>query len=61
MDDYIPVLDIAICILVLGNFGILQDEKEFLRVKNEIVNSVMAKLKGVYGSAGKPGTGIHFS
>ena len=61
MDDYIPVLDIAICILVIGNFGILQDEKEFSRVKNEIVNSVLAKLKGVYSTAGKPGTGIHFS
>ena len=32
-----------------------QDDKEFERVRNEVVNSVMKKLRSIFGGVGKPG------
>ena len=45
----------SLSLFMLYNF-ILQDDKEFSKIKTEIVNSVLAKLKKIYGGAGKPGT-----
>ena len=36
----------------------ISEPKEFLRVKNEIVNTVLDKLKKVHGSVGKPGKSV---
>ena len=35
----------------------MQDDKEFLKVKNEIINSLMDFLKKKHGDASKPGIG----
>ena len=36
-----------------------QDDGEFVRIRSEIVNSVLAKLKKIYGNASNPGINIY--
>ena len=36
----------------------IRDEKEFTRVRNEIINSLFVKLKELYGSSDQPGKAI---
>lgn len=35
-----------------------QDDKEFVKVKDELLNSVMNKLKKIHGDVGKPGKSV---
>ena len=53
-DEYIEVTRTELIIILHLKF--FQDEEEFKRVRNEILNSAMKYLKKVFGGTKNPGT-----